>query len=171
MALMMFVVVGCGDDDTDTAATPTPAATQPVSVDIVATAVSVPTLSTLVKAVTAAELVETLQGAGPFTVFAPTNAAFEALPEGTLADLLKPENKDKLASILTYHVVPGSYTAADLKDGQKLKTVQGDELTVKIDGDMVKIVGDGSTAMVEKADTNASNGTVHVIDTVLLPPS
>ena len=108
--------------------------------DIVDTAVGAGTFTTLVAAVTAAGLVDTLKGEGPFTVFAPTDAAFAALPAGTVEDLLKPENKDKLVAILTYHVVPGKLGASDLTDGKKLKTVEGEELTVKKTGDKVMIV-------------------------------
>lgn len=121
--------------------------------------------TTLVAAVKAAGLAETLSGAGPFTVFAPTNAAFEKLPAGTVDNLLKPENKGKLTSILTYHVVSGSLKAADLKDGQKLKTVQGEELTVMIkDG---KVMIDGATVTI--ADVISSNGVTHVVDAVMMP--
>lgn len=140
------------------------------SSDIVATAVATPSLSTLVTAVQAADLAETLQGEGPFTVFAPTNAAFEKLPEGTLDTLLKPENKADLSNILTYHVVSGSVMAADLSDGQKVKTLQGDELTVDIMDDKVYLVdAKGGKAMVTTADVEASNGVVHIIDAVLMP--
>ena len=121
--------------------------------------------STLVAAVKAAGLVETLKGAGPFTVFAPTNAAFNALPAGTVDGLLKPENKADLTSILTYHVVAGAVKAADLKDGQKVKTVQGAELTVSIKDGKVMIDGANVTA----ADLAASNGVIHVIDAVVTP--
>ena len=121
--------------------------------------------TTLVAAVKAAGLVETLKSAGPFTVFAPTNAAFAALPAGTVETLLKPENKAKLAGILTYHVVAGAVKAADLKDGQKIKTVQGEELTVSIKDGKVMING----ANVTIADVISSNGVTHVIDGVLLP--
>lgn len=137
---------------------------------IVDVASETPTLSTLVTAVTAANLVETLQAAGPYTVFAPTNAAFDALPEGTLATLLKPENVDQLKSILTYHVVSGQVLAQDLKDGQVITTVQGGTLTVSItDSNVYLIDATGNKVMVEKADVNADNGVVHVIGGVLLP--
>ena len=119
---------------------------------------------TLVAAVKAAGLAETLSGDGPFTVFAPTDEAFAKLPKGTVEDLLKPENKEKLAGILTYHVVPGKVMAADVKAG-KVKTVNGKEATVKVDGDDVMI----GKAKVVKTDIAASNGVIHVIDTVLLP--
>jgi uncharacterized surface protein with fasciclin (FAS1) repeats len=133
--------------------------------DIVDVASANSEFSTLVAAVSAADLVETLQGDGPFTVFAPTNEAFAALPEGTVENLLLPENKEQLVSILTYHVVPGSYPASQLvgKRGA-LTTAQGG--TVSIDGrDGVKVNG----ANVISADVPASNGVIHVIDRVILP--
>jgi len=133
--------------------------------DVVDLAIASPDHSTLVSAVTAAGLVETLKGAGPFTIFAPTNAAFAALPAGTVDNLLKPENKAKLTNILTYHVVAGNVKAADLKDGQKVKTLQGEELTVSIKDGKVMING----ANVTTADLAGSNGVIHVIDTVLMP--
>lgn len=119
---------------------------------------------TLAAAVTAAGLVETLQGLGPFTVFAPTDAAFAAIQED-VDNLLKPENKAKLADILTFHVVSGNAMAADLEDGQELTTVQGGKLKVAINGDNV-MIGDAQVTM---ADVEASNGVVHVIDKVLMP--
>ena len=136
------------------------------NLDIVANAQNANNVTTVVAAVAAAGLVDTLKSAGPFTVFAPNNAAFEALPKGTVETLLKPENKAKLVSILTYHVVAGRYTSSDLKDGQKLKTVQGQEITIgKTNG---KITVNGS-AMVETSDVISSNGVTFVIDGVLLP--
>lgn len=137
------------------------------SKDIVDLAVGNENLSTLVAAVKAGGLVETLKGDGPFTVFAPTNEAFAALPEGTLEMLLKPENKDKLVAILTYHVVSGKVMSTDLSNGQKAKTVQGESVMVDISYGNVKISG----AKVVAADVKASNGVVHVIDKVILPPS
>ncbi len=129
-----------------------------------------PNLTTLVAAVKAAGLVETLMGDGPFTVFAPTNAAFDKLPKGTVETLVKPENKATLTSILTYHVVAGKLKAADLKDGMKLKTVQGEELTVMLNGSEVWIVdAKGGKAKVETANVFQANGVVHVIDAVLMP--
>ena len=140
--------------------------------DIVAVASGAPNLSTLVAAVQAADLVETLQGEGPFTVFAPTNAAFEALPEGTLDSLLMPENKDQLAAILTYHVVAGKVMAADLSDGQVVETVQGENLTVEIKDGMVYLIdADMNKVVVETADVKADNGVVHIIGGVLMPKS
>lgn len=120
--------------------------------------------STLVAAVTAAGLVETLSGEGPFTVFAPTNAAFAKLPEGTVEDLLKPENKEKLVSILTYHVVAGKVMAADVST-MMAKTVQGSEAFVKVEDGAVTI----DDAKVVTTDIEASNGVIHVIDSVIMP--
>jgi uncharacterized surface protein with fasciclin (FAS1) repeats len=126
--------------------------------------------TTLVAAVKAAGLVKTLEGKGPFTVFAPTNAAFGRLPAGTVDNLVKPENKGALTKILTYHVVPGKLEASDLTDGRKLKTVEGEELTVRRSGDTVMILdakGDSSTVTI--SNVNQSNGVIHVVDTVLMP--
>jgi len=120
--------------------------------------------STLVKALVEANLVSVLEGQGPFTVFAPTNAAFAKLPAGTLESLLKPENKAKLAAILTYHVLPGKVLAADVKT-MKAKTVNGKDLDIKVNGSNVTI----NDAKVIKTDIVGSNGVIHVIDTVLLP--
>ena len=135
--------------------------------DIVSLAAGNDDLSTLVAAVKAAGLVETLQGTGPFTVFAPTNEAFAALPEGTLTSLLKPENKDQLVAILTYHVVSGKVMSTDLSNGQKAATVNGEMIKVKLADGKAMING----ATVVAADVKASNGVVHVIDQVILPPS
>ena len=121
--------------------------------------------TTLVAAVKAAGLVETLQSAGPFTVFAPTNAAFAALPAGTVENLLKPENKEKLTSILTYHVVAGNVLSGQLTDGQKVATLNGQELTVAIKNGVVTING----IKVIAADLAGSNGVVHVVEGVILP--
>jgi uncharacterized surface protein with fasciclin (FAS1) repeats len=138
--------------------------------DIVVVASKTADLSTLVTAVKAANLVETLQGTGPFTVFAPTNSAFAALPAGTLDTLLKPENVEQLKAILTYHVVPGQVLAGDLSDGQEITTVQGGKLTVSItDGKVYIVDAKGNRALVEKADVNTDNGVVHIINDVLLP--
>ncbi|MCU0447000.1 MAG: fasciclin domain-containing protein [Microscillaceae bacterium] len=134
---------------------------------IVALAQGTEDLSTLVKALQAAGLVEALSGDGPFTVFAPTNEAFKALGT-TLDDLLKPENKEKLAGILKYHVVSGKVMAADLKDGQKAATLNGAEITISTK-DGVKL-NDGK-ATVSTADVVASNGVVHIINAVILPPA
>lgn len=137
------------------------------SQDIVGLAVGNENLSTLVAAVKAAGLVETLQGSGPFTVFAPTNEAFAALPTGTLESLLKPENKAKLVSILTYHVIGAKVMSSDLSNGQKAKTVEGEDVKVSIGSEGVMI----NDAKVVAADVSASNGVVHVIDKVILPPN
>ena len=132
--------------------------------DIVDIAAGNESFSTLVAALKAADLVETLKGDGPFTVFAPTNEAFAALPEGTVEDLLKPENKDQLTAVLTYHVVPGKVMSGDLSDGMMAKTVQGGEVTIGTEGG---VTVDG--ANVVQADIEASNGVIHVIDGVILP--
>jgi uncharacterized surface protein with fasciclin (FAS1) repeats len=134
--------------------------------NIVETAVEAGTFTTLAKALGAAGLVDTLKGKGPFTVFAPTDAAFAKLPEGTVESLLKPENKDKLTAILTYHVVPGEVKAADVVKLDEAKTVNGAKVTVKTDGGTVMI----NDAKVTATDIGASNGVIHVIDTVILPP-
>ena len=128
--------------------------------------------STLVAAVGAADLAETLSGEGPYTVFAPTNEAFEALPKGTLDDLLKPENEDQLAAILTYHVVAVEVMAADVQPGE-VTTVNSAMFTVDTDadGNVTITDGQGNTATVTATDIEASNGVIHVIDAVLLPPS
>lgn len=132
---------------------------------IVDVAAANPSVSTLVTAVKAAGLVETLSGKGPFTVFAPTNEAFAALPKGTLEKLLKPENRDSLRKVLTYHVVSGDLMAKDLKSG-KVATVEGSSVAVKVDGQAVSV----NNSKVVKADVDAKNGVIHVIDHVLLPP-
>lgn len=134
------------------------------SKDLVDTAVGAGSFTTLVAAVEAAGLVDTLKGDGPFTVFAPTDEAFAALPEGTVDALLQPENKDQLIAILTYHVVPGKVMSTDLSDGMTATTVQGGDLTVDL-SDGVKI----NQASVATADVEASNGVIHVVDTVILP--
>jgi uncharacterized surface protein with fasciclin (FAS1) repeats len=142
------------------------------SKNIIENAVKSKDHTTLVAAVKAAGLVDTLEGKGPFTVFAPTNAAFGKLPAGTVDSLVKPENKKTLTRILTYHVVPGKLQAADLTDGKKLRTVEGEELTVKKSGDSVMIVdAKGGSATVTIPNVNQSNGVIHVVDTVLMPAS
>jgi transforming growth factor-beta-induced protein len=145
---------------------PTGAAAQAAK-DIVDTAVGAGSFNTLVAAVQAAGLVETLKGKGPFTVFAPTDDAFAKLPKATLDDLLKPENKATLASILTYHVVPGAVKAADVVKLKSAKTVQGEAISIKVDGSKVMV----DDANVTATDVEASNGVIHVIDAVILPPS
>jgi len=178
VAALSLFGAACGDDQTETAtagesmqqstptATATPEPAPEASGDtIVDLAAGERRLATLVKAVTAADLASTLQGAGPFTVFAPTNRAFAALPKRTLKQLLAPAGKEQLTSILTYHVVEGAVMSSDLRDGQMVTTLQGEQLEVSIDGDQVR-VGD---ATVVQPDVEASNGVVHVIDTVLQP--
>jgi len=142
------------------------------SKNIIQNAVNSKDHTTLVAAVKAAGLVQTLEGKGPFTVFAPTNAAFGKLPAGTVDTLVKPENKAALTKILTYHVVAGKLEASDLTDGKMLKTVEGEELTVKREGGHVMIVdAKGGSSKVTISNVNQSNGVIHVIDTVLLPAS
>jgi len=133
--------------------------------DIVDTAVAAGSFTTLAAALGAAGLVDTLKGEGPFTVFAPTDDAFAALPEGTVANLLLPENKDQLIAILTYHVVPGKVMSTDLTNGMTAATVQGSDVTIMTEGG-VKV----NDANVTTADIEASNGVIHVIDTVIMPP-
>jgi uncharacterized surface protein with fasciclin (FAS1) repeats len=135
------------------------------SKDIVDNAMGSSDHTTLVAAVKAAGLVETLKGKGPFTVFAPTNAAFDKLPEGTVENLLKAENKAKLTSVLTYHVVPGTYKASDLKNGQMLKTVQGENLKITEKDGKWMVNG----AWITIADVVSANGVTHVIDAVVMP--
>lgn len=146
------------------------------SKNIIENAVNSNDHTTLVAAVKAAGLVETLQGEGPFTVFAPTNAAFDKLPEGTVPTLLKPENKEKLTKVLTYHVVPGRLDAMTIQKALEkkgkitLKTVAGEKLTVMVEDGKVKVMDqNGGVATVTIADVYQSNGVIHVVDTVLLP--
>ena len=140
---------------------------QPAGKDIVDTAVGAGSFKTLAKALQAADLVGTLKGAGPFTVFAPTDEAFAKLPKGTLEELLKPENKDKLRRILTYHVVSGRVMAADVVKLKSAKTVSGDIIDITVSGGNVRV----DEARVVKTDINTSNGVIHVIDAVILPDS
>lgn len=133
--------------------------------DIVDTAVAAGQFNTLAAALTAAGLVDTLKGEGPFTVFAPTDAAFAALPAGTVDNLLKPENKDRLVAVLTYHVVAGSYPASRVASLSEATTVNGDSIDIRTSGGSVMV--DGATVL--KADVAASNGVIHVIDKVLMP--
>jgi uncharacterized surface protein with fasciclin (FAS1) repeats len=138
--------------------------------NLVALAIATSDLSTLVTAVQAAELVDTLSGDGPFTVLAPTNAAFAALPAGTLDTLLLPENQADLQSVLTYHVIAANVLSSDLTNGQVVNTVNGGTLTVEItDAGVFFVDANGGRAQVTTADVEASNGTVHIIDAVLLP--
>jgi uncharacterized surface protein with fasciclin (FAS1) repeats len=179
---LVGLLVSCGGDDSDVASTeapmtseaptseaptseaPTSEAPTEEAADIVAIASSDENFSTLVAAVAAAGLVETLQGEGPFTVFAPTNEAFAALPAGLVDKLLLPENKDLLVKILTYHVVSGTVLAADVTAGD-VPTVEGQNITITTDMG-VKVNG----ATVTATDIIASNGVIHVIDAVILPP-
>jgi transforming growth factor-beta-induced protein len=137
------------------------------SKDIIDTAVAAGDFGTLAAALTAGELIETLKSDGPFTVFAPTDEAFAKLPEGTVENLLKPENKDQLVAILTYHVVPGKVDAAAVSSLKTAQTVNGAEITIDASSDGVKI----NNASVTTADVVCSNGIIHVIDTVILPPA
>jgi uncharacterized surface protein with fasciclin (FAS1) repeats len=147
-----------------TFALPINTATAGESKTIVGVAAGAGQFNTLVAAVKAAGLVDTLNGAGPFTVFAPTDEAFAKLPAGTVETLLKPENKEKLVAILTYHVMAGKVMAADVKT-MGAKTVNGKEVAIKVDGGKVTV----GAANVVKTDIAASNGVIHVIDTVLIP--
>ena len=133
--------------------------------DVVDTAVDAGSFKTLAKALQAADLVGTLKGAGPFTVFAPTDEAFAKLPAATLNDLLKPENRAKLQRILTYHVVPGRVMSTDVVKLNSAKAVSGDTIAIKVNGSTVTV----DDARVVRADVGASNGVIHVIDTVMLP--
>jgi len=135
------------------------------SPDIVDTAVEAGSFNTLVAAVEAAGLVDALKGDGPLTVFAPTDEAFAKLPSGTVEDLLKPENREKLQAILKYHVVPGKLTAQDVTSSSGATTLQGKSVSFAVEGGAVKV----SEAQVVQADVECSNGVIHVIDTVLLP--
>ena len=143
----------------------TPARAQQTK-DIVDTAVAAGSFTTLAKALTAADLVATLKGPGPFTVFAPTDDAFAKLPAGTVENLLKPENKAMLRRLLTYHVVPGKVMAADVVKVSSATAVSGDKLSIKVNGGTVIV----DKARIVKTDIAASNGVIHVVDTVLLPP-
>ena len=134
--------------------------------DIVDTAVEAGQFKTLAAALEAAGLVSTLKGAGPFTVFAPTDEAFAELPAGTVENLLKPENKQQLTEILTYHVVPGKVMAADVVGIDEAKSVNGKMIDVEVDGGSVKV----NDAAVTAADIAASNGVIHIIDKVIMPP-
>ncbi|MBJ7353238.1 MAG: fasciclin domain-containing protein [Thermoleophilaceae bacterium] len=199
LAVMMMLVLGlaavaaggCGSDDntsssSDTASGESMSSTsEGVEVggammtpnrDIVANASDASNVTTLVALVTQADLVETLQGKGPFTVFAPDNDAFAALPKETTDSLMKDENKKQLATILTYHVVPGEYDAAKIteiaNEGGTLTTVEGGKLTPELDGDKVVIKDEsGGTVTVTQADITSSNGVTHIVDGVLMPKS
>lgn len=174
-ALFTFLLVGAlcvGHSESASAQMTAPAATSTASTgkDLAASAALSPNHTTLLKALQAAGLADKAKGAGPYTVFAPDNAAFGKLPAAALADLMKPANKKQLASVLSYHVVSGSVMAADLTDGQVLKTVQGESLTVGVQGGTVTIKdAKGGTATVNQPDIKTTNGVVHSIDTVLMP--
>lgn len=167
-ALMILALPLAGCADTDTSSQPEPAPEQTTAVaemNIVETAVAAE-FNTLVAAVEAAGLVETLSGEGPFTVFAPTDAAFAALPEGTLDTLLQPENRDQLVGILTYHVVAGNVSSDQVVGMTSATTVQGSDISISVVDGAVMI----NQATVTTADVQASNGVIHVIDQVILPP-
>lgn len=151
LALMALAVVGAGNAQEK---------------NIVDTAIAAGSFNTLVKAVQAADLTATLEGKGPFTVFAPTDQAFAKLPAGTVKSLLKPENKEKLRAILTYHVVAGELNAAQVAKLHAVKTVEGAELKIVVKNGSVMV----DNAKVVQADIHASNGIIHVIDAVMLPP-
>ncbi|MEI2785768.1 MAG: fasciclin domain-containing protein [Candidatus Nanopelagicales bacterium] len=179
-AVASLALVGCSSSSDSAESTPSPAATSSAPMEspsaaetpmadetIVGVAAGNPDFSTLVAAVQAAGLAETLSGSGPYTVFAPTNEAFDDLPAGLVDALLLPENKEVLTQILTYHVVEGEVMSADVQPG-KVPTVEGSDLTIRVqsDGD-VKV----NRADVEAVDVVASNGVIHVIDEVLVPPN
>jgi len=159
-AVALVTSVGLAGCDDDTPSTGAPK-------DIVATADAAGTFDTLVAALGAAELTATLQSGGPFTVFAPTDAAFAKLPAGTVDDLLKPENKPTLQAVLKYHVVAGDVRAAQVVTLTSATTLEGDSVAITLSGATVKV----NDATVTATDVVASNGVIHVIDTVLLPPS
>lgn len=178
-AASVLFLAACGDDEATSSstsssptaeATPPPVADSPASTETITEVVAGnPEFSTLLAAVEAAGLAETLSGNGPFTVFAPTDAAFAELPAETLDTLLQPANKDQLAAILTYHVVPAEVMAADVQAGE-VPTVNSAPFTVALDGQAVEITdGQGNQANVIETDIEAANGVIHVIDAVLLP--
>ncbi|RMH51375.1 MAG: fasciclin domain-containing protein [Bacteroidetes bacterium] len=171
LAALVLLVAACADTPRsadESAETETVSMTEEApATTIVDIATSDERFSTLVTALQAADLVSTLQGEGPFTVFAPTNEAFAALPEGTVENLLKPENKDQLTAILLYHVAEGKVMAAQVTGMDEVPTLQGGTLSVQVEDGTVMI----GSATVVQADVEASNGVIHVIDTVLLPPS
>lgn len=172
LLMLVFALAGCQQSQPSEVSEP-PSVAEPAETsaaveapkDIVDTAVAAGSFGTLVTAVQAAGLVETLRGEGPFTVFAPTDEAFAKLPPGTLEDLLKPENKEKLTAILTYHVVAGKVMAADVVGLKSATTVNGKDLSIKVEGDTVMVDG----AKVVQPDIECSNGVIHVMDSVMLP--
>ena len=165
-AMLLPVATSASADECPVAAAAKARAEKAGYKDIVDTAAGAGSFKTLVAAVQAAGLVDTLKGAGPFTVFAPTDEAFAKLPAGTVESLLKPENKDKLVAVLTYHVAPGKVMAADVVKLTEAPTVQGSKAKVKVEGSSVMIDG----AKVVKTDIATTNGVIHVIDSVILPP-
>ena len=171
---MTLLVAACSSDEDTSATTDASPVTESVAAEsatIAEIAAGNPDFTTLVAAVDAAGLGETLSSEGPYTVFAPTDDAFAALPEGTVETLLKPKNQDQLAAVLTYHVVAGEIMAADVMSGE-VTTVNGATFEVAADGSGVTITdGQGNTANVVTTDIVASNGVIHVIDAVLLPPT
>jgi len=165
----LFLGACSSNDKADTTTTTMPATTAPAAKTIAEIAIGNPDFSTLVTAVKASGLAEALSGPGPFTVFAPTNEAFAKLPAGTVDTLLKPENQAQLQNILKYHVLQGNVMAKDVKPG-KVKTLQGEEITISVDGGNVYLTdAKGNKVQVVKTDIEASNGTIHVINGVLLP--
>lgn len=185
LSMIALIAVSCGDGKkkeseeviADSTAVSVDSTETVASTTIVDVAVGNPNFSTLVAAVKAAGLTETLSGEGPFTVFAPTNAAFEKLPAGTVEGLLKPENLEKLKGLLTYHVVAGKFDAAAVTDAITkgngkftVTTVQGGKIDLSLkDGNVVLTDANGSTSTVAIADVAASNGVIHAIDTVVMP--
>ena len=185
LSMIALIAVSCGDGKkkeseevvVDSTAVSVDSTEAVASTTIVDVAVGNPNFSTLVAAVKAAGLAETLSGEGPFTVFAPTNAAFEKLPAGTVDGLLKPENLEKLKGLLTYHVVAGKFDAAAVTDAitkgngkYTVTTVQGGKIDLSLkDGNVVLTDANGSTSTVAIADVAASNGVIHAIDTVVMP--
>jgi transforming growth factor-beta-induced protein len=173
LTALALTVAACGGEQTpakepsNTANTTAAPASGAAKSDIVDTAVGAGQFGTLVAAVKAADLVDTLKGPGPFTVFAPTDEAFKKLPAGTVESLLKPENKAKLQAVLKYHVVSGKVMAADAVKLTSAKTVQGAEAKITVNGSSVKI----DNANIVKTDIGCSNGVIHVIDAVILPPN
>ena len=169
--LAVFLVIGLaacgGGQEQEEAADPQMEATADAPGTIAEVASNDSRFSTLVTALDSAGLVQTMQEGGPFTVFAPTNAAFNALPEGTVQDLLQPENRERLTSILTYHVVEGATMAADVQGMSSVTTLEGSNVSISTSGDSVQV----GNATVVQADVEASNGVIHVIDAVLMPPS
>ena len=172
VAIVPLVIAACGSSNSSTSSSPSmsaaasPAMSPAATADIVDTAVAAGEFTTVAKALQAAGLVDTLKGPGPFTVFAPTDAAFAKLPAGTRGHTAQGPEKGELTRILTYHVVPGKVMAADITDGMTAKTVEGDTIKFTIKDGNVYVNG----AQVTTADVPASNGVIHVIDGVLIPP-